>query len=418
MDDLNSTQDAFVLTGSTANAAYEVGIMKRLLSGKWGNYNNPPIDPYCFCGSSVGALNAAAMVSNADLGFEEALDRLERIWLERIAVPSANSSTGVFRLRGDFTQYFNSQLATNPLKPLLDIGSDLIHLTRETLQRLTYASSTSGTFADRAVQISEFTEWMDFTPLRQLIRECIDIKKIGEAKRYKLRITALDWQDGVQKTFWNHDIGSTDGHESIIAAMSLPGLFPPEIVNGLPYVDSSVLIAAPLKPAIEARNKESRVPVVFHVVYANSDFRAIPVPPLSNTFATVYRLYQLALSKAVNTDVGRAHAINERIRVRNLFETVVGAGEVSEQPEDLIRRKLGEDAVPLWRELHRDLDNRVNLTIHRYSPKEHIYGFELVQFERKTIERLIQHGYEAARDHDCQASQCIIPEENRPPDLF
>jgi predicted acylesterase/phospholipase RssA len=348
--DWDSSQDAFVLTGSTANAAYEVGIMKRLLTGTWGKANYPPINPYCFAGTSVGALNAAVMVANADLEFEEALGRLESIWLDRIAVPSATSSTGVFRIRGDFTQYFNSDLAKNPFRPLLDIGSDFLYFTRETLQRLAYASSTRGTFADRAAQVSEFTQWIDYSPLKQLVREHIDTKKIAATSNpKKLHITAINWRDGSPRIFNNKDLGSTDGHESIIAAMCLPGVFPPETVDGLPYVDSSVLFETPLKPAIQARNCESKIPVVLHVVYADSSFRDIPLPSLSNTFATVYRLYQLALSRAVNADIQRAHTVNERIRVKNLFESVVAAAEDPvKSREDIIRTKLGEDAVPFW----------------------------------------------------------------------
>jgi hypothetical protein len=180
------------------------------------------------------------------------------------------------------------------------------------------------------------------------------------------------------------------------------------------------LFDTPLQPAILARNRESKIPVVLHVVYADSSFRDIPLPPLSNTFATVYRLYQLALSRAVNTDIQRARTVNERIRVKNLFESVIAAEEdpVKSREEDIVRAKLGEDAVPLWEQLHRDLRDRVSLTIHRYTPKEHIFGFELVQFERSTIQNLIQHGYEAARDHDCDESRCIIPRENTPPLLY
>lgn len=415
--DWDSSQDAFVLTGSTANAAYEVGIMKRLLTGTWGKANYPPINPYCFSGTSVGALNAAAMVANADLEFEEALSRLESLWLERIAVPSATSSTGVFRVRGDFTQYFDANLVKNPFKPFLDMGSDFIYFTRETLQRLAYASSTRGTFADRAAQVSEFTQWIDYSPLQRLVREHIDTKKIAAASnRKKLRVTAINWRDGVPRIFDNKDLGSTDGHESILAAMCLPGVFPPGMVDGLPYVDSSVLFDTPLKPAILTRNRESKIPVVLHVVYADSSFRDIPLPPLSNTFATVYRLYQLALSRAVNTDIERARAVNERIRIKDLFESVLAAeaGSAKNEVQDIIRAKMGEDPAHFWDQLYSDLRDRVSLTIHRYTPKEHIFGFELVQFERRTIQNLIQHGYEAARDHDCYESRCIMAQDTPP----
>jgi predicted acylesterase/phospholipase RssA len=280
---------------------------------------------------------------------------------------------------------------------------------------MAYASASKGTFADRAVLMSEFTQWFDYTPLRQLVKESIDTKAIAAASNpKKLRITAVNWLDGVPRTFENRDLGSSDGQESIIAAMCLPGLFPPETVDGLPYVDSSALLETPLKPAITARNRESKLPVVLHVVYADSGFGDIPLPTLSNTFATVYRLYQLALSRSVNTDIRRAHAVNERIRVKNLFESVAAAGGPGEV-RDVIREKLGEDAVPVYDQLHHDLCDRGSLTIHRYTPKEHVLGFELVQFEKDVIRKLIQHGYEAARDHDCDESHCVFPKEHALP---
>ena len=80
------TQDAVVLTGTGANAAFEVGVLQGLRLGTWGEAGNPPIEPFCYSGTSSGALNAAAMVSTAHLAAKEALDRLEDIWLRRIAI--------------------------------------------------------------------------------------------------------------------------------------------------------------------------------------------------------------------------------------------------------------------------------------------------------------------------------------------
>jgi predicted acylesterase/phospholipase RssA len=320
----------------------------------------------------------------------------------------------VFRLRGDITQYFDMHGITNPFGPLLNAGADLMHMMRETLQRVSYAASTSGTLADRAVQISEFTQWLDYSPIQRLLENSIDTRKIAVSDR-KLRITAVNWLTGIPKVFTNQEIGSPDGRQAILAAMALPGIFPAMAVDGIPYVDSSVLIQTPLKPAIDARSINTEASVVLHVIYADASFREIPVPPLSNTFSTVYRLYQLALSGAINTDMARARLVNERIRIRDLFETVATQGEPGKQREQLLQEKFGEDVTPLLEQLHDDLRNKVRITVHKYAPREHLYGFELLQFERKSVEKIIQHGDDAARDHDCQASGCIIPEENQPP---
>ena len=48
-------QEAIVLSGAAANAAYEVGVLKVLL--------DKGVDPYCYSGTSVGALNAAVSSS-------------------------------------------------------------------------------------------------------------------------------------------------------------------------------------------------------------------------------------------------------------------------------------------------------------------------------------------------------------------
>jgi len=44
------------------------------------------------------------------------------------------------------------------------------------------------------------------------------------------------------------------------------------------------------------------------------------MPRVQNMFATIYRLYMIALSRAVGTELARIDAMNERIRMRLLFE--------------------------------------------------------------------------------------------------
>lgn len=404
------TQDAVVLTGSGANAAYEVGVLKGLLSGRWGNDSNSAIRPFCYSGTSCGALNAAAMVSMANLSPAIALERLESMWTDRIAL-SAGSATGLFRIRWDPTQYANTKYLVNFPKPMIDFGLDVLHVAKELTQRMAFSASNSGTLADGIVQLGEFSELLDISPLRQLVHEAIDTERIAaNEESCKLRITAMDWQKGTPKTFENKHFAAVYASQIILAALALPCVVQPQVVDGIPYVDTCVLMNTPLKPAIAARGKEPGAPpLVLHVAYVDSAARDIPAPPLSNMFSTLYRLYMLALSRSILTDIERADAVNERIWMRDLLQTIAqGAGETKQQGG------IGLPATGIQERMDRDLRTKVNLTVHRYTPTEHAYGFELIQFEKSTIAQLIQHGYDAVRHHNCAESKCIRPEEPLP----
>jgi predicted acylesterase/phospholipase RssA len=399
------TQDAVVLTGSGANAAYEVGVLKGLLSGPWGKDANSAIRPFCYSGTSCGALNSAVMASMANLSPEIALERLESMWMDRIAL-SAGSATGLFRIRWDPTQYANKKYLADFAKPMIDLGLDFLHVAKEVTQRIAVSASNSGSLADSIVQLGEFSELLDITPLRQTVRDMIDTQQIAANEEIcKLRITAVDWQKGTPKTFENKHFATAYASEIIFAALALPCVVRPQVVDGIPYVDTCVLMNTPLKPAIAAGSKEPGArPLVLHVVYVDSAARDIPRLPLSNTFATLYRLYMLALSRSILTDIERADAVNERIWMRDLLQTIGQGAGVKQQAG------IGLPTTGIRDRMDRDLKSKVNLTVHRYAPTEHTYGFELAQFEKSTIEQLIQHGHDAVLHHNCDESRCIRPE--------
>jgi hypothetical protein len=52
-----------------------------------------------------------------------------------------------------------------------------------------------------------------------------------------------------------------------------------------------------------------------------------------------------------------------------------------------------------------------NLTIHRYHPRDDVSGvLGLLDFNRNRIARLMDRGYKDAVEHDCRASQCVMPD--------
>jgi NTE family protein len=104
-------QRALVLQGGGALGAYEAGVLnvlcKQLMEKdmKKGTNNRPLFD--IIAGTSIGAMNAAVLVSNVvkkDKTWSEAVGELERFWKEGIALKEGTTSSddivpvGIFRI--------------------------------------------------------------------------------------------------------------------------------------------------------------------------------------------------------------------------------------------------------------------------------------------------------------------------------
>ncbi len=67
---------ALILTGGGARAAYQVGVVKAVDE----TLGHPRTNPFpIVCGTSAGAINAAALAIHAD-HFAESVERLVRVW--------------------------------------------------------------------------------------------------------------------------------------------------------------------------------------------------------------------------------------------------------------------------------------------------------------------------------------------------
>ena len=66
MTDTKELKHAVVLSGGGADGAYEVGVMKALFNGKAPRLPGGPVEPDIFTGTSIGAFNAALLVSQWD----------------------------------------------------------------------------------------------------------------------------------------------------------------------------------------------------------------------------------------------------------------------------------------------------------------------------------------------------------------
>jgi hypothetical protein len=82
------------------------------------------------------------------------------------------------------------------------------------------------------------------------------------------------------------------------------------------------------------------------------------------------------------------------------------------EPED--GKRFIRAARTIRRRLERDGTLPRKVTIHRYYPRRRLGGvMGLLNFERGTIDAMIEQGYEETCSHDCGANGCVIPEIRR-----
>jgi NTE family protein len=106
-----SKQRALVLQGGGALGAYEVGVIKGLgkklmeKDMKKSTNNEPLFD--IIAGTSIGAMNAAVLLSNVvkkGKAWSDAIEELERFWTKGIALKEGDTSSddivpkGIFRI--------------------------------------------------------------------------------------------------------------------------------------------------------------------------------------------------------------------------------------------------------------------------------------------------------------------------------
>lgn len=186
-------QKALVLSGGGARGAFQVGVIKYLREIGW--------EPDLICGTSVGAINAAAMGSGMTI---ELMARLWRTYrrkkMFRVTLPTL---FGSLRSRRRFT-------------PMSDNG-----------------------------------------PLKRLIEMFIDLDALRNCPR-EILISALNMRTG-QIVYLNQRAIT---HRHIMAASAIPGLFGWEYINGEPYWDAGLMVNTPITPALEMGARQ--IVVILH----------------------------------------------------------------------------------------------------------------------------------------------------------
>lgn len=242
---------ALILSGGGARGAYECGVYKAL----WER----GIVPDVLVGTSVGAINAAAIAQGTDP------QTLIDMWLA-LSTP-------------DSWLYFDRLKKARAL-----MGNKHVFRTRLDIWN-----------------IANWTYLYDTSPLRRTLARYFDLERLRSAKK-KLVIMAVDIVKGECRSFSNHQI--TLDH--VLASASLPIIFPWTRIGNTLFWDGGLLAnVPPLKAAIDVD------PDVKEIYVVKLFPQAAPRP--RTLLECVERAIEITLQGTLNNDIKHCEFINNLI---------------------------------------------------------------------------------------------------------
>jgi NTE family protein len=243
---------ALILSGGGARGAYECGVYQSL--------HDHGIEPDVVVGTSVGAINAAAIAQGIGPG------RLREIWLA-LSTP-------------DSWLYFDRLKKARAL-----VGNRHVFRTRLDVWN-----------------ILNWTYVYDTTPLRRTLSRYFDPEKLRTSPK-KLVIMAVDVLKGECRSFNNHQIAI----DHVLASASMPILFPWTRIGNTLFWDGGLLAnVPPLKAAIDV---DADVREIFVVkLFPQS------APRPRSLLDCIERAIEITLQGTLNSDIKHCEFINALIR--------------------------------------------------------------------------------------------------------
>jgi predicted acylesterase/phospholipase RssA len=399
MTEAGSQMQAVVLSSGGADGAYAVGVMKALFSGSCPATGYESLEPGVFVGSSIGALNAALVVSNMEKGVREAASYLEYVWLEEMAQGSQGCGNGTYRIRLNPSRLLDPRCyAAAPGSTLASIAADSIFLTRDLFLRVGDFAASGEALGRRTLRLVNLGSFISAEPLLRLIERTIRFDNIRRSKTV-LKIMATNWSKGGLDEFSNADLTDELGPQIVKASAAIPGFFPPVGIGDDIYVDAAVLGYTRLAPAIDAGAD------TLHVIYLDPDVENIQVGALESTMDTLYRMFTIQWADNVESSVQAVDRINRHLDIvaRNISE----ANLSKPQAESLLKDMFPPGSFRLGP--GREISGLRKITVHRYHPKDDLFGpLGLMNLDRRRLEDLIARGFRDAAAHDCASSGCVL----------
>lgn len=359
-------QTALLLPGGGARVAYQVGVLRALGEITADIAPNPfPI----LCGTSAGAINAAALASRGD-DFARATAELEQLWRKLHVDLVYRSGFGA--------------VAWNTLR----LGFSLID---------------AGITEDRPVAL------LDNSPLRETLLKAIDFDAIGHhiaagnlravcvtAMNYSMSMSTSFYQGGPDHGGWHRwrrvGIASPLNIHHLMASTAIPTIFPPERIGPHYFGDGALRQLNPLSPALHLGAR--RVLVV-----AASGHRRVyerpPRPVRSPAFGHIIgQLLNSAFIDSLESDIELLERINEMIHCQPGLDSCAAIEGL--RPIDLMVLSPSRDIDAIAGEHFRELPASMRMFLRLSGGGHHTSGVNTASYLLFTphfIAELIELGY-------------------------
>jgi NTE family protein len=392
---------AVVLSGGGAHGAYEVGVLKALMTGASWTTGNVPLDPDIITGTSIGAFNGAVLASCLeDEDPAATIKYLEDVWVNIIPSGSDGATNQIYRFRGNPGELLQpGAVVRHPVRAAASFGQDAVFFADQLLLRgKNLLFGTSGSLVQRSLEMVDLSTLISRDPTERLLQKTIVLENVRRSHRH-LFIAATNWKSGQLKLFQNQDMTDESGMQAILASSAIPGVFPPVTIAGDPYVDGGLSLNTPLAPAFVFATPGADTA---HVIYLDPKTQDIPIQSLQSTIGTMDRLVTIGLSKSIDADMRVASRVNRGLQL------VASTSRGTRLDTDAVRGVI-ESASYLADGIGGKLPDSPK-TIHRYRPSRYLGGtLSLLNFGREQVLELIKLGFNDTLNHNCATSECVLP---------
>jgi NTE family protein len=240
---MSPTKKALVLSGGGGRGAYHIGVIEELVRRNWiADGQGPDI----IAGTSIGAINAAALASGLTAA------ELREHWL-------AMHTEEVHRLSNDLP------VAARPLLNFIlrsVLTSDAHGGARAVLPEEERGLTAEGLFRrlTKLFHASPFRSLLDTSPWRQTLSSWMNFERINSPHAPALLLAATELQSGALRIFCNRSLNGNPPDEIILdhlmASSSIPIVYPWTEIGDAKYWDGAVLANTPLEPVIDLAGDE------------------------------------------------------------------------------------------------------------------------------------------------------------------
>lgn len=356
---------ALVLSGGGGRGAYHVGVIRALIEQGWmADGQGPDI----IAGTSIGAINAAALASGLTVA------QLEQHWL-------AMHSEDVHRLSTDLpplTRPVLRVLLHSVLTSAEHSGSHTPDLPPDE------ASQPARSLLDKMSTLftaRPFHSLLDTTPWRHTLAHWMDFERINSPHAPALLLTATDLQRGSLRVFCNRALPTQPAEtltlDHLMASSSIPAVYPWTEIDGCAYWDGAVLANTPLDAVIRLAGDED-VDILVVMMTPWIDHANTPDAPQCEKPTDLLQALTLALDWTLLASYRTA--IKQLQQYNRLVEAVTHVNEVA--------TRLGDDSMRLP-----PLPYRVISTPTVIAPRDFMPMRWIVDYEDSTHRQLFALGH-------------------------